>query len=617
MRPDGGQQPGSPVWHWESPRPQGNNLHALWGIPGATSAQDVLYAAGDNGTLVIGGSNGWQVQQGDFPSNRAILAIGGQTIGSGTSAQPLILAVGIFDLALRRASGQWSDLNPLLGTGDGSLTSVWATPVAGEFFVAGTTGRIYWVRGSGATWLREGAGVTTDSLFSVAGTGSGSTLEVYAVGINGRVVHRASGATSWAVEADSLVAQQLNAVWCGDGALTNEVFAAGDSGIVLHKKGSTWTTESPPTSSQLTALWGYGDELYAVGARGTVLRRQGGMWQPEAVGLTSERLSALWGTVHEGQTVVYAAGNQGTLLRRERGIWEPLSSRVTTTPLSSVWTRSPDEVYAVGGDGLVLRRSGPPDTGSWAPVAVGKTASTLNAVSGHAADSGSVADVYAVGADGTILHQSAAGSGWTVEGVALTTAELTSVWVGSDSVWVVGRGGRIGKKLQGSWSLESGPGGVPVTQDLFAVWGTGQGTAQVTYAGGDLGLILRRSAGTWSQEASGVTDQAIVALFGAGEDDLYAFGSKGAALHRVGGQWQQVPVREFVFMSRGVAGTVVPGSTEIYAVGTKGVVLRASNGPNSWLPEPSLTQLPFSSISAASATDIIAVGANGLILHKY
>ena len=613
---DGGVIPGVPAWHWESPRPQGNNLRSLWGIPGATSASDEIYAVGDSGTLLIGGSTGWQIQRGSFLDNRTILGVGGQ----GTGAQASVLAVGMFDLALRRTGGQWTDLNPLLGTGDGALNAVWPGPTAGEFFVVGTTGRIFWVKGNGTTWLTEGKGVTPDSLFAVDGGPNGTGYDVYAVGANGRVVRRTTGTTTWTVEADNLVAQQLNAVWYGDGGLSGEVFAAGDSGIVLHRKGGTWSTETPPTSNQLLALWGYGDELYAVGARGTILRRQGGIWLPEAMGLTSERLSALWGTVHDGLPVVYAAGSLGTILRRERGNWELLSTRVTSNPLASVWARNPSEVYAVGSDGLILRRSGEVATGSWIPAANGVTSSSLNAISGYSSSpTGGLADVYAVGADGTIVHQSTGGAGWAVEGVALTSAELTSVWVGADSVWVVGRGGRIGKKLAGVWSNENGPGGMPVTQDLFATWGVGQGTGQVTYVAGSGGLILRRELGVWKQEGAGLTTQTIVSLFGTGEGDLYAIGDKGAALHRVGGTWRQAPIGQLQSGAVGIAGTVVPGSSEMYTIGAQGMILHyAIQGSSmTWQSEQSLTTLPGSGVAAAAANDVYVVGPNGLILHKY
>lgn len=609
---DGAVIPTPIGWRWESPRPQGNNLRALWGIPGTTAAGDELYAAGESGTVVVGGSTDWQIQRSSSFDARTILGISGQ----GTGSAAVVVAVGLYDLALRRQNNIWNDLNPILGAGDGNLNAIWSTPTPGEHFVVGTTGRIYYVRSNGSSFTREGMGVTPDTLFAVSGvatSGTGTATEVYAVGSNGRIVHRQSG--TWTVEADTLVAQTLNAVWCGDGVTSGQVFAAGDSGVFLVRKGGTWTPETTPVTTQLTSLWGVGDEQYAVGSAGTVLQRRGGTWKQEAMGLTSELLSAVWGSNRGGQTTVYAVGNSGTILRRTAGTWESLSTRVTGNTLSSVWARSPQEIYAVGSDGLVLRRSGAADSGTWAQVAQGMVTAPLNYVTGYAPSAGVEADVYAVGGDGTILHKSQAGT-WAVEGVLLTSQELTGVWAGADSVWVVGRNGRVGKKLAGgSWMLESGPGGMPITEDLFAVYGFGQGTGQVSYVAGANGLLLRRSGAGWTKEATGLTTQSLVALFGSGEDNLYALGNKGAVLRRSGGTWVSAPIRQFTGGAAGVGGSLNPQNSEIWIAGTRGTILRQAG--TDWQSEVSLTVQPFSSIAVAGSNDVYIVGPSGLILHKF
>lgn len=608
---DMGTDPATPAWRWESPKPQGNNLRAVWGIAGTTADQDELYIAGDTGALLIGNSTGWRTQA--VAGRTPILAIAGQ--GKGTQTQ--ILAVGGYDRALGNSGGsggRWTDLNPNIGTGDGTLYGVWASGNAGEYYVVGTTGRMFRVKSNGAawSWTREGSGVTTDSLFSVMGTTAGTTPDVYAVGDNGRVVHRTAG--TWAVEADNLVAQKLSGVWTGDGASSGEVYAVGDSGTVLHKQGTSWSIERPPTSAALNAVWGSGDEVYAIGARGTILRRKGGMWQPEGVGLTGELLSALWGTVREGQITLYAVGNLGTVLRRERGTWESLSSRVTDVGLTSVWARDEREVYAVGAGGLVLRRTGTAAQGTWAAAATGATSESLNAVAGYAASKTSgEAEVYAVGTNGTILHKT--GAGWEIEGGVLTSQELTGVWVGPDSVYAVGRSGKIARKASGSWSLESGPLGMPVTDDLLSVWGTGGGTAQVVYAAGAKGLILRRDGTGWTREAMGQTDQSISALFGSDENNLWAIGSKGVALRRTGGRWQSEVIPQLIGSVTAVSGCVIPGTANLFAIGTQGAIARRSG--TTWFDEASPTGLPFSAISAASLNDVYIVGSSGLILHKY
>lgn len=604
MKSDGGISPTTPAWRWESPQPQGNNLRSIWGIPGTTVNEDELVLGG-NGTLLVGGTTGWKPQVIPSLGSQAVLGLSGQ--GSGPGA--LVFGVGVYDTALRRQAGAWADLNPLLGTGDGNLTAVWATPTAGQFLIAGTTGRLYLVTGS--QFVREGMGVTPDSLFAVHGTGTGPTLEAYAVGANGRIVHRLPGASTWMIEANNLVASQLSGVWCGDGPSAGQVLAVGNAGTLLQKSGGNWGSLPAVTAADLTSVWGAGDETFVGGAGGTLLYRKGATWKVEAPALTSELISALWGTVRAGQPTVYAVGNQGTILRRDNGTWSSLSTRVTTASLSSVWARSAQDIFAVGAEGTILRRTGSTEAGIWSREAMGQTQTSLSAIHGYV--SGVDSDVYAVGSEGTILHR--AGTSWVPEAVAVTQAELTAVWVGADSVWVVGLGGRILKKVQGAWSFDSGPGPNPLNDDLFAVWGSGQGTSQVTYVAGANNVIFRRSGGVWTNDSPTLTPvQTIVALFGATEEGLYALGQKGAVLQRTAGRWQPVAFSGFSGSSAGIAGSLAPGGGG-FAIGTQGMILKQTG--TLWLPEPPVTSQRFSSVAALSPTEAYIVGANGLILHRY
>lgn len=594
-----------PHWRWESPKPQGNNLRSVWGVPGASTELDQLYIGGDSGTILIGGNAGWSMPRSGIGDSRSVLAVTGQ----GSGSQALVLGVGVYDLALIQQSANWRDLNPLLGTGDGSLNAAWATPTPGTFFVVGSAGRIFQVVSNGTSFQPEGKGVTTDALFGVTGAGSGSNLDVYAVGANGRIVHRQAGI--WTVE-NTLFTQQLNSVFM---ASTGEVFAVGDSGTVLRRQAGSWQSETVPTSVQLTAVWGAADEIYAVGARGTILRRKAGVWgPPEAPTLTGELLSALWGTVRGAEITVYAVGNSGTILRRDRGNWTAISSRVTQSSLAAIWVRSASELYAVGSGGAVVRRSGSADQGTWSEPAKGLTTASLNAVTGYSPSMTGEADVYAVGADGTILHKPALT--WDIEGVALTSQELTGVAHSGGSPYVVGLGGVVAKKVGPNWTPDLPTlSGMPVTSDLYAAWTTGQGTAQVTYVVGAGGMILRRDNLGWTREASGLTTESLTALFGTNDQSLYAFGAKGATLKRSGGAWKLEPVKQFTGGARGSAGCVINGTSELLAVGTQGLILRRSG--TDWVNEPSLTGQPFSGIGAANANDIYAIGSGGLVLHKY
>lgn len=607
---DGSVDPGPVGWRWESPIPQGNNLRALWGAAGKSSDQDDLFMGGEAGTLVTGRSTGWKVQRSPSSGSRTILGMSGYL----DNGVPQAFGVGMYDLSLLYSNSQWSDQTPYIGTGDGQLTGVWASPTPGEFFTVGTTGRVYKVTKNGTklSFSPEAMGVTTDSLFAVSGVAGPSAPDVYAVGANGRILHRGLDG-KWLIEANGMAAQQLNAVWVGTGPLAGDVFAAGDGGLIMRKTGGSWSFERPPTTANLTALWGVGDELFAVGAKGTLMRRKAGAWQVEANGLTTELLSALWGTDRgTGSVTVYAVGNLGTILRRERDTWTQVSSRVTSASLASVWAASPAEAYAVGSDGLIIKRAGAGALGSW-KIVPNQSLVTLNAVSGYIPSAGD-ADVWAVGAEGTILHQ--AGSVWVVEGGVLGVAELTGVWVGSDAVFVVGRGGRIYSKLQGNWNIEQGPMGPPITDDLFAAWGMGSGDARVVYVAGSKGVILRRDKNGWTQEGSGLTSETIVSIVGSTEEGLSAVGNKGTILRRAAGKWTSAMARPLVQSgASGVAACSVPKSTDLWVVGTQGVIMR--NSGSDWSAETSLTNQPFTGVGCGSTTDIFVVGPSGLILHKY
>lgn len=581
--------------------PQGNNLRGVFGIAGASAASDEIYAVGDSGTLIHRTRSGWAPEAQDQMDGRALLAIAGS--GSADSLQ--LLAVGVYDKVLYRGGGLWQEVDGPTGGSSGTLTAAWGSTVPGEFYVVGTTGRVYHVRGT--VWQREAQNLVTQYLGGVWGKGTGADQEVYAVGASGKVLHRSGG--DWAVEADGLSVQQLNAV-TGAG---DAVYAVGDAGTILRKGGDgKWAAEAAPTTANLTTVWGVGDEVFALGQRGTVLRRSAGAWRAENVTVTGELISAAWGAVRGAQLTLYAVGNLGTVLRREQATWSQISARVTPTPLSSVWARSSDEVYAVGPSGLILRRRGTASLGAWTVEGDGATSESLNAVSGWAATrEGGDSEVYAVGTSGTILHRLA--GAWVLEGAVLTGQELTSVWVGPDAVVAVGRGGRILRKQDGKWGLEALPPGVAPT-DLLSVWGAGAGQSQVVYATGAGGLLLRRAGGVWAKEADGVTGEALVSVFGRSTDEVFVLGNKGAFLRRVNSQWSLESLQ--LSGRTPVAGCASPAGGNLYSIATNGLILRRGGG--SWSSDaPGLTNLELTAIAAPGAEEVYAVGAGGVILHRY
>ncbi len=595
--------PEPPHWRWESPRPQGNNLRAVFVAPGATAAADEVYITGDSGTLFHQAGGVW-----DQVDVSGLLGFNGSTLlalqGSGPDD---LLAVGVYDAVLARRLGQWGVQDPIRsGFGDGLLTAVWASGAQGESYVVGTTGRIYHVHGA---WTQEATGLSSVYLGGVSGSGTGDAQEVFAVGAVGTVLHRKGG--TWTMEAAGLSTQQLNAAAALPGG---ECYAVGQNGTVLHRQKDMWAAETVPTTAALYGVWASGEQIFAVGGKGTVLRRKSGTWVVDADGVTGELLSAVYGVMHGGQATVYAVGNLGTLLRRDQTGWTSLAPTLSENPLSSVWARGANEIYAVGGGGVILRRTGTAGQGTWTPEGAGATTESLNAVSGWAPSPPGEAEVYAVGTTGTILHRSA--GTWNVEGAVLTGEDFSAVWVGADAVYAVGGNGRIGRKDddQGQWSLDKG---LPsMAGDLSAVWGTGHGADRVVYIGTRTGGIFRLAQGVWVKEGQGLTTEALTGMFGTGPDEVYALGPKGQALHRLGGRWFVEPLNLRTKAARGVVGCTVPGSDRLYGLSSQGdILLRAGT---SWGRDGTpLTGQQLMGISAVGVDDVYAVGIGGIVLHRF
>jgi hypothetical protein len=192
-----------------------------------------------------------------------------------------------------------------------------------------------------------------------------------------------------------------------------------------------------------------------------------------------------------------------------------------TTGLQDIWGVSIDDIFVVGGDGVVLHYNGD----GWAPMNSG-TSFTLLAVWGLAAD-----DVYAVGFNplsssnpalqrGIILHYD--GESWTEVQHGQTDTFFRDVWASApDDVFVVG--GREGF-------------GTP-------------------------GVILHYNGETWTQQLLVNDSQPhnqLRGVWGFGPDDVYAVGSGQAplegspgmpalAFHYDGDVWLRMPAMSGVF----------------------------------------------------------------------
>lgn len=307
-----------------------------------------------------------------------------------------------------------------------------------------------------------------------------------------------------------------------------------------------WRLERAPTPP-LTGVWGTSDsDVFFVGRLGAILHYDGSTLEDMA----SPTSGALYAVAGTSSSDVWAVGHGGDVLHYDGSTW----SRITSGLLLDVWAISPTDAWAVGAYGAVHY-----DGESWSSVETG-TDATLRSVWGS-----SSTDVFAVGDDGTIVHND--GSGWSAMASG-TTVGLQSVWgsgpddvyavgpravlhfdgaawsrvevgdsgfyavggSGPDDVWVAG--GSLAYHYDGTtWSPDPPPGVMEFVGDL---WVSDSGTA---YAVDSNGTAAMRDSSGWTLLREGGDAPGLVALWGAGPDDVFGGGGGRVFQRRPDGHW--------------------------------------------------------------------------------
>lgn len=269
------------------------------------------------------------------------------------------------------------------------------------------------------------------------------------------------------------------------------------------------------------------------------------------------------------------------------GQWCVEGSPVTSL-LHAAWAVSPDDVFAVGDGGAILRRTN--DT--WTAMASGTT-SKLRGV--WAASS---SDAWATGLGGTILHFD--GTAWSP--VTVTTAEIDAVWGGSSSdVWFVGQG-TVLHWNGASFATASFSG------SLLSVSGTGPSDVWI---GGENAGVRHYNGATWSLVNTGSGTNSYFAVLAVASNDVWVadLASGKETMHWNGARWTAVRTGSGIIFQ----GMSALAANDIWAAGGKNI--GHWNG-TSWgfdTTFPSGTSLWS---VATTAGNVWAVGDGGLILHR-
>ncbi len=601
-----------PVWGWQNPLPQGNDLRGIWG----SSATDV-YAVGDRGTIVRYDGNAWNVVPSGVTDNLA---------GVWGSSSSDVFAVGSGGTILQYSGTVWKAMN---SGSSKDLSGVWGSS-SSDVFAVGDNGTI--LHYDGTSWVRMASG-TADDLSGVWGS---SSSDVFAVGGRLNYSYRQAGhgtvlhydGSQWS-PLPSGTATALVGVF---GASSSEVFAVGYSvdddminfcfyrSAILGYDGASWSTVDSG-GDFFDGIWcSSATDIYAVGGDikgwaptvGRIRHFDGSTWTTIR---TDHELRGVWGS---SPSNIYAVGDYGTILHYDGSAWNTVSSGNTQT-LYGVWGTSASDVFAVGGGwnyypydsesyGVILHYDGT----EWTPMISG-TREWLMSVWGS-----SPSDVFAVGGIGgegnytrAILHYD--GTSWTEMPSGVSGDEwgcFEDVWGSSATdVFVVCGGMFEGGILHYDGTAWS-PMTIEATSPLRGLWGS---SSSDVFAVGDHGTVLHYDGSAWSQMDIGTTMADVRGIWGTSATDVFAvgwqYGYGDAVWHYDGTSWSMVST------DSGIRLTDVWGSSssDVYATGGGGIL---HYDGITWSPMTTNNERWLGSVWGISSSDIFAVGDGGMILHS-
>jgi hypothetical protein len=309
----------------------------------------------------------------------------------------------------------------LAGSETVALTGAWARS-SNDVWVVGSSG--FAARFDGTSWSRIATG-TKQRLYAVWGSSDGA---VWATS-TGNAFFRLDRLSDAGADGDD--AGFAGVVTAISGSVPNDIYAVGEMDAPLfddegtfvraniwryanHGSGSpTWAAVSPPCESFGTlgcptfhAVWAASSDVtWFAGDRGKVYHTSsdGGTGDDlhlvETSSSSLRRLSGLWGS---GPDDLWAVGAQGVIRHWSGGEAWSIVASPTTEDLNGVWGSRPDDVWAVGESGTVIHWNGQ----AWSVVEIPVNETNrprLYAVTG----SGS--DIWIVG-ENTLLRSKAGGA---------------------------------------------------------------------------------------------------------------------------------------------------------------------------------------------------------------
>lgn len=300
--------------------------------------------------------------------------------------------------------------------------------------------------------------------------------------------------TTWRPAWDATSTGWLRSVW---GPANDDLYAAGgapNAGTLMHHDGTSWSeVQLGLDVPLLNWVYGFGgDEVFVVGNAGTSLRWDGSSWSELDTG-TDQDLWGVWGASPNDLWAVGGNGRdetQGIILRFDGSSWREVAPPTLEKPkvwaYFKVWGTSADNVYIVGQRGVMLRWNGSELT----ELLVGASQDLIS-VWGTGRDR-----IVAVGGRNNGIVSRWDGTSWRTENLAPMRG-LNGVWMRDDDTIHVGGAGGTLATIDFD-TLEVGEAETEAYHDIHAVFGDSDG--QLTAVGGNFIMINGPYEGTaWTR----------------------------------------------------------------------------------------------------------------------
>jgi len=467
-------------------------------------------------------------------------------------------------------------------TAVGSVRSMWASQ-DDSVWAVGDKGLV--LRYDGHDFVPVAPVPTLENLYGVAGAAG----TVVVVGAKGTAMAWRDG--RWTDLAPPAAAADLYGV----GVLgQDDIYVAGQGGLILHLSGGQWEQTETGIDFDLYAIWASPTGgVFAAGEGGSILELKGSSWVRQQVGTPVTRFRSIW---RASDGTMFAVGSSGAVAIYNKLVWKLEVTNDPSEPprdLYQVFGFGPDEVFAVGSGGIVLRR----DAKKWGVQTVAgpyNVTADLRCIAGRLLPDGK-RQLFAAGLGGAALEL--VDKKWVDRTLGVTRklfgvhcrGDGEVVAVGEHGLVLTYKGGRFGTIASGTDANLNAISGDFVVGDhgTLLFWSTGSFVVVPTSTEEDLSDVWAEGDSAWAVGRAGTvfgafSDHAVQAGFGSARLEavcttrggaVVAAGAGGRVLWNLGQGFQPVATG-----TTSDLWDLMPASDdEVFAVGDNGVVLRCKS----------------------------------------